>query len=777
MGKFFDKLCDRSTLESAWRHVLKKGSRGGLDGVQPSDLEKDIDKTLAGLIRDLRENRYVPVPYAKGAMPKFNEENEWRKLSLPSVLDKIVQQAFKDAVNPVFEEDFLDCSYAYRTGKGPIKAIRRVEHTLHSHSVPWVATMDIDDFFDTMNHKILVNEITRKVNEPEILNLVSLWLHAGVISNKGAWEEPDEGVAQGSVVSPLFSNIYLHPLDCFAINKNLHYIRYSDNFILLSEKKDDIYIAYEQIQSFIVDRLKLSLNKNPYPFKNVNRGFAFLGIYVKGDLRRISAAKETKIFRKLNWVTDKTRQGNTESFLKRMNERVESTARYYSFIKPVEQFAAFDQHLLKRLRFLLMDFLGKGMLSSKNDILEFLEKVSFFTERDDSKRNALCRALAEDVLGAVYGKKDRDVSDAPKSKAAQAKRTAAQKTRFLRKVSDQSELVISTPGIFIGKTGARIVVREQRKNVLEMPFSKVRNVAINTSGVSLSSDVIFQCTRNKIPITFYSFKGMPHAVLQAPIHSMGTVSVLQIKAYETEKALSLVKKFQTGKSKNQMNLLKFYLRSRKKSQPEFANQVNENLKIMQVVLSELQGIQSKSAFSVCRDRIFSAEGRTSALYWDCMKLLVSPELGFEKRERFKASDLVNSMLNYGYGILYQRVWQAVLKAGLNPHISFLHAFQQNKPTLVYDLVEEFRQPFIDRPVFSLCTKGRRGSDLKLEKTTGLLTKETKDQVVKAVLNRLAALTSFRSKKIKCEDILEIQTRNVVAYLEDKGAYKPFIAGY
>ena len=758
--------------------MLKKGSRGGLDGVQPRDLEKDIDKTLSRLVLDLRANRYVPVPYAKGAMPKFNEENEWRKLSLPAVVDKIVQQAFKDTVGPVFEKEFLDCSYAYRAGKGPIKAVKRVEHILGSRPVAWVVTMDIDNFFDTLDHDLLISEITRRINEPEILNLVSLWLHAGVVSNRGAWEEPDEGIAQGSVVSPLFSNIYLHPLDTFAAENSFHYIRYSDNFILLSETKDGIYIAYEQLQSFIEDRLKLRLNKNPYPFKDINKGFAFLGIYFKGDLRRISTAKETKIFRKLNWLTDKSRQGDLEAFLKWSNESVESTARYYSFIKPVEQFEAFDQHLLKRLKFLLMHFVQKGVFSSKNDIQAFVKKASFFTEQADDRHSAVCRSLAEDVYNAVYGKKDEDRNaDTHKSKAAQSKRMAAQKTRFLRRVADQSEMVISTPGIFIGKTGARIIMREQRKNVLEIPFSKIRNVAINSNGVSLSSDVIFQCSRSRIPISFYTYKGMPYAVLQTPMHSMGAVSVLQIKAYETERALELVKKLLTGKSRNQMNLLKFYLRSRKKSRPEFAGKVDENLKKMQLVLSDLQGIESNGAFSVCRDRLFSAEGRISASYWDCMKMLVAPELGFEKRERFKASDLVNSMLNYGYGILYQRVWQAVLKAGLNPHISFLHAFQSNKPTLVYDLVEEFRQPFVDRPLFSLFTKGKKGSDLKLEKQTGMLTKETKEQVIKAVLNRLASLISFRNKKIKCEDIFEIQTRNLVSFLEGKSSYKPFIAGY
>jgi len=373
---------------------------------------------------------------------------------------------------------------------------------------------------------------------------------------------------------------------------------------------------------------------------------------------------------------------------------------------------------------------------------------------------------------------DREkVEPVKKSQPIQAKRQTAQKNRYLKQLADQTEVIISTPGISIGKTGRRIILREQRKNILDIPFSKIRNVSVSSQGVSLSSDVIFHCSYNKIPITFYTYKGMPYAMLQTPLHSMGAISVLQIKTYETEKALEFVKKILTGKSKNQMNLLKFYLRARKNSDSDFVKKTDQNIEKMQTILKDLQGIKAGSVYSIIRDRLFSMEARISVLYWECMKLHVPPELGFEKRQRFQASDVVNNMLNYGYGILYQRVWHAVLKAGLNPHISFLHAFQANKPTLVYDLVEEFRQPFIDRSIFSLLTRGKKGSDLKLDKKTGMLTKETKDQVIKSVINRLASLTSFRGKKVKCEDIIEIQVRNLVSFLEGKESYKPYITGY
>lgn len=780
MEKLFSRLCTHSALKNAWRSVRDKRAKGGLDRIQPQDMESDIDRIIAELVTDLRTRKYVPVPYEKSKMPKFNDAGEWRKLSLPSVRDKIVQHAFLTLTNPLFEKDFLDCSYAYRKGKGPVKAIRRAEHILSSH-MRWTALMDIDDFFDTMDHGLLIEKIRGKITEQEMLNLVSLWLNAGIVGSRGEWDEPDEGIAQGSVVSPFFSNIYLHSLDQFATERKYPYIRYSDNFILFSKSKEAIYASYESIRHFLENELKLKLNDNPYPFKDTDKGFVFLGIYFRGDQRKISSGKESKILRKLDWMTDVRHQKDPKLFLNRLNESVKGTKRYYGFIKPEKQFEAFDRHLAERLRFLLVHFLKKEILSSREDVREFLSSAEFYAARSDADRAEFCRALEEEVYAVLQAeqekKKAKPISPEKKAQAAQTKRQTARKSRFLRLTAGQAEVTISSPGLFVGKTGERLIIREQRKVVAELAFSKISNVSVSSPGISFSSDVIFQCSQRKIPFAFYNQKGQAYAILQSPVHSMGTVSVLQIRAYETETALELVKRMITGKAKNQMNLMKFYLRSRQQVQPDFAEKVRTDLKKMEKLLSEIQGFKLDAAYSVIRDRIFSAEARISIGYWGCMKLLVSPELEFVKRDRHNARDLVNNMLNYGYGILYQRVWQAVLKAGLNPHISFLHAFQASKPTLVYDMVEEFRQPFADRAVFSLLTRGKRGADLKLDKKTGLLAKETRNRVTAAVLARLSGLVHFRGKKMKGEDIIYIQAKNLADALEGKAIYKPFIARY
>lgn len=219
---------------------------------------------------------------------------------------------------------------------------------------------------------------------------------------------------------------------------------------------------------------------------------------------------------------------------------------------------------------------------------------------------------------------------------------------------------MSRPGLSVGKTGARLILREQRKNVMECHFRKIRHLSIASRGVSLSSDLVFACSEQHISITFYGHKGHPEAVLHSPMHPLGEVSVQQLKMYETPRALELVKKLLTGKSKNQVNLIKFYLRHRKEAHPEFARRAEDNLQSMEQLLQDLAGLAWEEPYAITRDRLFMVEARISGHYWDTVKMLAPPELEFSKRQRQNAPDVVNNMLNYGYGILYQRVWRVVL---------------------------------------------------------------------------------------------------------------------
>lgn len=190
-------------------------------------------------------------------------------------------------------------------------------------------------------------------------------------------------------------------------------------------------------------------------------------------------------------------------------------------------------------------------------------------------------------------------------------------------------------------------------------------------------------------------------------------------------------------------------------------------------LAELEKLNDDLTIEELRGKLLAIEGRSASSYWKIIKLILREDIVFEGRRRKGASDLVNSMLNYGYGILYSRVWGAVTLAGLNPNISFLHTEQPGKPTLIFDLIEEFRSQAVDRVVVSILTKGEKAA---LENK--LLDYPTRKKLAQNVLERLNTAVVFRGRELSIANIIVQQARNLVKFLKgQKKSYKPFIGRY
>ena len=781
--EIFAKLCEVDTLREAWTRVRHKNARGGIDGVNPADLDTRIEKELAGLSRSIREMAYTAAPMDRINVPKFNKASEWRPLSMPVVLDKIVQQALVNLAGPLFEAEFLDVSYAYRPRKGAQRAIKRVEHILTSLKQCWATTMDIDNFFDTLDHDRLLSQVQTKLPDERIENLIRQWLTAGYITGKGKFIDPEEGIPQGAVISPLLSNIYLHPLDVFALEKGFHYLRYSDNFITLSADRDKAFVSQESLKGFIEEELALKLNAQRQDVCHLKAGFVFLGIYFKGEQRRMSHAKEEKTIKKLNWLTDRSHAASPELVVERLNQSIGSQKRYYGCVKPERQFAMFDVHLEKRLIGLLEGFARRQILTTEKQFENWLQKIDFYSSETKEKK-ARVRRIARQAVEAFKASHSRpeENPESPQRPAAGscARRSSAAKNRYLRQVGESAEVVVATPGVFIGKIGQRLVLKKERRNIHEQPFSKIRQISVLTSGVSLSSDVIWSCGANKVPLCFLNKQGSTYATLHTPMNAAGDLSVEQSRICETALALSFARRMLIGKCRNQMNVIKFYTRHRSKTDPLFSDRVVVAITRMENDLQEMQAIRldGTGPFETARNSLFLAEARISGHYWEIVKLLLPIELAFEKRVKRGAADVVNNMLNYGYGVLYQRVWQAVSAAGLNPNIGFLHALQKGKPVLVFDMVEEFRQALVDRPLFSLMTRGTRYRKLRVDPATGLLDQFSRELTLETILHRLSSLIAYRGRKVRGEEIIQAQVKLLAnGILDQKKRYRPFITNY
>jgi group II intron reverse transcriptase/maturase/CRISPR-associated endonuclease Cas1 len=779
--ELYEMLCQEDNLMEGWRKVRKKNASGGLEGIIPSDLDNDIDGVIKSLSSDLSDGIYVPAPYREIQVPKFNEAGEWRHLSMPLIKDKIVQQAAVNLISPIFESLFLDSSYAYRARKGPGKAIRRIEHLLRQFRPGYALACDIDNFFDTIDHDRLIAGMRPRVQDDRILSLIRLWVKSGYINQKGKFSEPEEGIAQGAVISPLLSNIYLHELDAFTHEKGYLYIRYSDNFIIFTSDSEKGHACYNEVKAFLENNLSLRLNKDAAPVRDIIDGFTFLGIQFKGKERAMAAEKQTKTIKKLTWLTESVAGQQPNILIERLNKKIISQKRFYSFIKPVKQFTLFDEHLKERLFQLINHFLKQGIFSTRTELERFLIKVEYYNPLNEREKKAIVKDIASKALAKSKPSNGQGGEGALKiesNEAKIAKRVNAQRNRYLKVVNDEAEVSISSHGVFIGKNSRRLVVRQNRKNICEHPFAKIRHITVSGNGVTLSSDLVKSCALSRIPLVFLNNHGAAYAMLHSPLHGMGDLSLLQTKLYGTEKSLYISKRIITGKCRNQMNVLKFYSRHRSRTDHEFYDRVRESMTDMEKNLSGIHDEKADGDFDAKKNRIFLLEARISSDYWGMVKMLLPPELGFIKREKQGAENVVNCMLNYGYGILTQRVYCAILMAGLNPNISFLHSFHNNKPTLVYDVMEEFRQTLVDKPLFSLMTKGSRYKGLAIDKNSGLLNNTTRELTLKTILNRLSTLISFRGKKVQAEDIITAQVRALAAFIRGKSKnYRPFISTY
>ncbi|MBI5748643.1 MAG: CRISPR-associated endonuclease Cas1 [Nitrospinae bacterium] len=722
-GELYKEVCRIENLLSAWRKVKEKGSAGGIDRITIDTFEKDLEKNLKDLLEQLTSYHYIPEPYQEIRIPKDN--NEFRSLSLPTIKDKIVQQTVKDIIEPILDREFLDVSYAYRPNKGPAKAIAKVLHLITNEKRDWVTLCDIDRYFDTIHHNLLFSMLSEGIKDEKLLPLIRLWVKMGRVDYKMRWKETVKGIPQGSIISPLLSNLYLHPFDKMMVERRFGYVRYADDFIILSRSEGEAYRALKDTKLFLEKQLKLNLNPGS-SVKKIQEGFEFLGILFKGQGITISDEKMNKLKERINEA---------------INVREE---------KPLKT------HLSCAYQ--------NGIFARKDEIETTISCVTFLSQKFQLFKNrtikgiiAYCRRKREKKAGSDASKPI--IKDPVRKK----------KREYKRLESEGFELLVTTPGVFIGKTKRGIIIKERGIKRHEAPLLNLKNISILSGGVTISSNVIRYCAERAIPIDFMGFDGKPYAKIYLLQSTSASIGIAQLKAFENGMANALAKGFVLGKIKNQINLAKYYHKYRKKVDEDFASVFNEKITLMGYLAKELKGLHEKD-IETLRGKLFSIEGRAASCYWELVEKILDDDVEFEGRIRRGAKDLVNSLLNYGYGVLYSRIWEVLLKVGLNPYISYLHTPQDGKPTLTFDLIEEFRQQAVDRAVFSLITKGE---DLEIEK--GFLTNPTKKKVVEKILERINTVEVFRGREMRLSQIMREQANAIASFLEGKiSHYRPYI---
>lgn len=757
------KMTNPDTLRLAWRKIAAKGAAGGIDGQTVADFSQYADKYLDQLRWDLLERRYEPEPTQTLSIPKGPDKTGYRELALSTVRDKIVQETMRSVLEPIMERLFRNCSYGYRLGKGPHKAIKRADHIIRNLNRQWVVSADIDDFFGTIDHDKLTERLRPVLQDEEILRIMLLWLKMGAVDRAGRWRDIYSGVRQGNIISPLLANFYLTPFDQSMEDRGYDMVRYADDLRIFCAERREAEQALAEATDYLKSRLNLQFNQNLNPVTSVEEGFTFLGVFFQGASHLISPDKLTKITGKINDVSSGL-NGNFAAALGHMNEAVQGWRRYYAQVVDESEWAKLENIQKNGLLRLLTGAFQKKQFKTLYEAEQAVQSVELIIQRNVKERGEFLKALAQEARltaqNPLSPSKNNDVDRLVRKK----------KREWFQQATLVSEVIVNTPGCFIGKDSQRVVIRKDRKNIGEIPITRLNTVTVASHGVALSADVIVHCASHDIPLLFLGPRGEVNAMLMAPSSFSAAIGLLQLQAVNyAPTGLNLARRFVEGKIKNQMNLIKYLNKYRKNVDGDFAQAATENLAQMEGIAAEAKRIAT-DAYERGRGQLFSIEGRAASCYWQTIKILLKERTDFPGRERHHAKDIVNSLLNYGYAILTGRVHLAIIKHGLFPNISFLHSLAKDKPTLVFDMMEEFRPQVVDRTVWTLL--GRR-ENLAVNKE-GLLTDETRKFLLAALHHRLASLVRFRGKELKLEEIINHQAKALVQHLEGKAPYRPFL---
>lgn len=267
-----DKVYSRKNLELAWEKVRSKRGSGGVDGVTIDKFAEKSDWYLDRLHQKLKTDTYKPKPVEQVLIPK---EGGQRRLGIPTIMDRVCQQALVNRMEPIFESKFLDCNFGYRKGKSPHDAMKKIWKELNQGCL-WVVDADLQSYFDTIDQEKLIDLIAEEISDGRVLRLTRMMLQAGLMKGK-SWEPTLTGVPQGGVVSPLWSNIFLHPFDEAMTGAGYQLTRWADDFVVLCRTKSEAEAALSLARRFLQEGLGVQLHPEKTRIVHVRQGFEFLG--------------------------------------------------------------------------------------------------------------------------------------------------------------------------------------------------------------------------------------------------------------------------------------------------------------------------------------------------------------------------------------------------------------------------------------------------------------------------------------------------------------------
>jgi group II intron reverse transcriptase/maturase len=282
-----DKVYKRKNLVMAWEKVKRNQGAGGIDGESLVAFEEKLDERLDRLHEEFKSDTYRPEPVRQHRIPKAGQPGKWRKLGIPTIYDRVCQQALLNRLEPIFEPVFDDASFGYRRGRSQKDALRKIWRELHEGN-EWIVDADLRDFFGSVDHEKLITLVAQRIADGRVLRLIRSILEAGCVA-EGRRLPTEQGTPQGGVISPLLSNVLLTPFDREMRRKGYRLTRFADDWVVTCRTRAEAQAALATATRVLVE-LGVVLHVKKTRIVHVRHGFEFLGYKIRRGSRPLRLA-------------------------------------------------------------------------------------------------------------------------------------------------------------------------------------------------------------------------------------------------------------------------------------------------------------------------------------------------------------------------------------------------------------------------------------------------------------------------------------------------------
>ena len=347
-----ERILDRDNLNRAYKRVKANKGAPGIDGMTVEATLPWLKEHREELLQSIREGKYKPQPVRRKEIPK--PDGGVRKLGIPTVVDRIIQQATAQELTPIFEPQFYENSYGYRPGKSARMAIQKVKEYAEQ-GYKYAVEIDLSKYFDTLNHDLLMNRMREQVKDKRVIELVKRYLKSGVMEN-GMSVKTHEGSPQGGPLSPLLANIYLNKFDWEMSRRGVPVIRYADDIVLLCRSERAGQRLLESSRRILEGKLKLRMNVEKSKVVSVTaiRNFKFLGFALgrgkNGYFIRAHAKSLKKAKQKLKGLTSRNQGRNVRVVIQRVNSFTRGWLGYFGIASMKNTMSEWDGWIRRRLR-------------------------------------------------------------------------------------------------------------------------------------------------------------------------------------------------------------------------------------------------------------------------------------------------------------------------------------------------------------------------------------------------------------------------------------------